>query len=332
MRALVIETAFLGDTIISLGLARELKRLQPDVHITYLVRPEAQEIAISSPDVDEAIAYDKYAEEAGKEGIEHKVEELNQIGFDTVFLLQGSHRSQALCRALTAKRKIGFEQASQANLTDAVKDAGWSNRYERANILLRALDKNADIYSLPRLTFPVIPHVSQFMARVGRPVVLAPGSVRETKKWGDNKYLALAKALTTQSIGVIVIGAEQDRRTAEVIRNACREGAVLELAGRGSFMVAAGAIACSSVLVCNDSAPAHAAVAVGTPVLTIFGPTVPAFGFAPPADNGGVIELPQLWCRPCTSHGGDTCPIYTHECMRDISVEQVLEKIIRRAN
>jgi heptosyltransferase-2 len=329
MRVLVIETAFLGDAIISLGLAGELKRLQPDAHITYLVRPDSQEIALGCPDVDDALTYDKYAEESGREGIQKKAEELNEKEFDTIFLLQNSHRSQALCSMLNADRKIGFASMGRASLTHTVADSGWSNRYERPLILLRALYADANIGTLPRLTFPIIPHISQFIGKVGRPVVIAPGSVRATKKWGDEKYVALAKVLTEGSIGVIVIGAEQDRRTAGAIRNACKEGSVLELAGRGSFMVAVGAIACGSVLVCNDSAPAHAAVAVGTPVISIFGPTVPAFGFAPPTSNSMVVELPTLWCRPCTSHGGDTCPIYTHECMRDISVEQVLGKILK---
>jgi len=329
MRVLVIETAFLGDTIISLGLARELKHVRPEAHITYLVRPDSLEVALGCPDVDDALTYDKYAEESGRDGIRKKAEELKERKFDTVFLLQGSHRSQALCSMLNADRKIGFDSMRRASLTHTIEDSGWSNRYERPLVLLRALYPDSNIHALPRLTFPIIPHISQFIGTVGRPVVIAPGSVRATKKWGDEKYIQLAKELTERSIGVIVIGAEQDRRTAGVIRNACKEGSVFELAGRGSFMVAVGAIACGSVLVCNDSAPAHAAVAVGTPVISIFGPTVPEFGFAPPTPNSVVVELPSLWCRPCTSHGGDACPIYTHECMRDISVEQVLGKILK---
>src|SRR2546430_1668426 len=105
MRVLVIETAFLGDAIISLALARELRRLQPDAHITYLVKPEVQDVMLACPDVNDAIAYDKHAEESGREGIRRKAEELNALHFDTLFLLQGSLRSQALASALNINRK-----------------------------------------------------------------------------------------------------------------------------------------------------------------------------------------------------------------------------------
>jgi heptosyltransferase-2 len=327
MNALIIETAFLGDAIISLGLAREIKRLDPLARVTYLVRPGIEDVIGSSPDVDQVITFDKHGSERGLSGMEMKAKELSELGFDTLFLLHASRRSQALAARIQCNVKIGFEAMTHAHLTHTVADMGWSNRYKRAILPLRAIAQEADISSLPRIIPPPVPMVASFLHRWKSPIALAPGSAWETKKWGDNKFFELAKELTMRGIGVIIIGGDEERALAYSIREACPVESVLQLAGRASFLISTAAIESASLLVANDSAPVHAAVAVGTRVLTIFGPTVPAFGFAPPAANGEVIELPTLWCRPCTPHGSHACPIYTHECMNGISVSAVIERI-----
>jgi heptosyltransferase-2 len=80
------------------------------------------------------------------------------------------------------------------------------------------------------------------------------------------------------------------------------------------------------VLVSNDSAPTHLGVATKCRVLTIFGPTVPHFGFAPLGTGHEVIEK-NLKCRPCSMHGQQKCPLGTHACMLEIKVEEVLARV-----
>ncbi len=337
MNALIIETAFLGDAIVSLALARVIKqqdsrgarRSELPARVTYLVRPGVEEVVAASPDVDRVITFDKHGSESGIAGIRKKADELNAIGFDTLFLLHSSRRSQSLASLVNSKTKIGFEAMAHAGLTHTIADAGWKNRYERATLLLRTIAPEAKIDALPRIQPPRVPIIEDFFHRIPNTVALAPGSAWETKQWGDRKFFELAKILTSRGLGVMVIGGAEERMLAVKIRDACPEGSVLNLAGRASFLASCAAIARSSLLVANDSAPTHAAVAVGTKVLTIFGPTVPAFGFAPPPGSGEVIELPGLWCRPCTPHGSHICPIYTHECMEGISVESVFNRVLQ---
>src|SRR2546425_6428314 len=102
MRVLVIETAFVGDVIISLALARALKHRVPAAHISYLVRPEAADIVRICPDVDDVIVFDKYDRERGTAGVARKALELNALAFDVMILLHGSRRSQTLASQLTA--------------------------------------------------------------------------------------------------------------------------------------------------------------------------------------------------------------------------------------
>jgi heptosyltransferase II len=327
VNTLVIETAFLGDVIISLGVARELKRLSPQAGISYLIRPDAVEIVRACPDVDEVIPFDKRGAESGRAGILHKATELNARHFDTIVLLHSSPRSQALCSMLHAPMKVGFSFMSKAGLTQSVEDHGWNNRYERALMPLKALFEHVNISTIPRLLCPVPDFVTGFTSRFPKTVAIAPGSVWATKKWGDVKYALLASQLSEQGMGIILVGSETDRLAADRIEAMCQRGSALNLAGRTTLAEAGGAIAGALLLIANDSAPSHLAVAVGTQVISIFGPTVPAFGFAPPEGRGEAIEAKNIWCRPCTSHGSARCPIYTHECMEAISVPTILERI-----
>ncbi|SRR5579883_104561 len=325
MRALVIETAFLGDAIVSLSLAHAIKQLDPNAHVSYLVRPEAADIISYSPDVDRVIPYDKRGEERGIAGLKKKAEELRQLNCDTLFLLHSSRRSQALASLIDVKHKVGFSSMTHAGLTHTIVDSGWSNRYERAIFPLTAIRDGVDTLALPRLTPPPIPEFAAFFHEPGPVVALAPGSVWATKKWGDDKFVNLAKKLISNGSRVVVIGGRDESEVGAKISAACGDN-VLDLTGKLPFAGSAAVIAQCSMLITNDSAPSHVAVAVGTKVLTIFGPTVPAFGFAPPRAAGETIELQGLWCRPCTSHGSERCPIYTHACMKEISIEMVFER------
>jgi heptosyltransferase-2 len=98
-------------------------------------------------------------------------------------------------------------------------------------------------------------------------------------------------------------------------------------AGGLSLRESAALIQRASVLVTNDSAPLHLATAVGTPIVALFGPTVPEVGFGPRRAGDATLGHTGLSCRPCSRHGPPRCPLGHHRCMRDLSVDAVLEVI-----
>jgi heptosyltransferase-2 len=71
----------------------------------------------------------------------------------------------------------------------------------------------------------------------------------------------------------------------------------------------------------------HLAATSETPSVVIFGPTILEFGFRPWQDRVFVVETHGLACRPCGKHGHKKCPIGTHICMKQISKDEVLEKL-----
>jgi ADP-heptose:LPS heptosyltransferase len=80
-------------------------------------------------------------------------------------------------------------------------------------------------------------------------------------------------------------------------------------------------LARARVLVGNDSGPSHLAAAVGTPVVTFFGPTDP--GRTEPSGAPTRVLDRYVFCSPCFR---EECP-YGHECMKEITVEGALKAV-----
>jgi heptosyltransferase-2 len=99
----------------------------------------------------------------------------------------------------------------------------------------------------------------------------------------------------------------------------------LDLTGKTNMLLSAAIMARSRVVIANDSAPGHLAAAVNVPVVSIFGPTIPGFGFTPYSGQSMVVDIGEMECRPCSRHGDHLCPRKHFKCMRDLKPESVVE-------
>jgi heptosyltransferase-2 len=324
MKALIIHPAFLGDAIISLALAEELRRLSPESHISYLVRPEVYPVIKLSPSVDKVFAYDKYKTESGISGIQKKANELNAEKFDAVFTLHTSKRTRLLLEKLDIPIKVGYGEYSE--LTHHVEEVS-EPQTSRAIRLLQPIFSDLDLTNLPKLQSSGSALLKEILA-LPRPIIaIAPDSVWKTKEWGIEKFRKLIFKLSSAKYSIVVIGS--DCKYSPIINDKFLNNNILDLIAKTSLQELVSVIEHCDLLISNDSAPVHIATATRTSSLAILGPTVSEFGFAPPKDLGQVIEVENLWCRPCTSHGSNECPIHTHECMLRISIEEVYERAVK---
>jgi heptosyltransferase-2 len=150
---------------------------------------------------------------------------------------------------------------------------------------------------------------------------LAPGSVWGTKRWPY--YAELASVLDRATV---IVGGQEDVPLATAVV-AAAAGRAVSAAGALNLRGSAALIQRASVLVTNDSAPLHLATAVGTPVVALFGPTVPEFGFGPRGADDVALGREGLTCRPCSRHGPQICPLGHHRCMRELSVDSVAKAV-----
>src|SRR5688572_33117614 len=115
--------------------------------------------------------------------------------------------------------------------------------------------------------------------------------------------------------------------SAEPNNDSCPGDGVIDATGQLSLLGSAELIRRCAVLVTNDSAPQHLASAVGTPTVTVFGPTVPEFGFGPLAPASTTVGVSGLACRPCDRHGPKQCPLGHWRCMRDLTAAAVASAV-----
>ena len=316
MSTLVIQTAFLGDVVLTTPLLQRLAERHGPVDV--LVTPAAAALLEGHPAVREVLRYDKRGRDAGWRGFLRLARQIRRRRYERVYLPHRSLRSAALAWWSGATERIGFSAASVAwSYTSRVEAVGGHETERLASL--------AGSGPVPRtslgLTAGDRAAARQWLEQHGidRPfTAIAPGSVWATKRWPY--YADLAATLPGP---VVVIGGPEDAPAGRSMA-AAAPGRVHSAAGELSLRGSAALIEHARLLVTNDSAPLHLAGAVGTPVVAIFGPTVPAFGFGPLGETDRIVEHAELSCRPCSLHGPMVCPLGHHRCMREITVERVL--------
>lgn len=319
---LVIQTAFLGDVILTTGLLSHLADQFGPVDV--VVTPGALPLLATHPAVRTAIPFDKRGTESGPLGFLRLANRLRNAGYARAYLPHRSLRTALLARTAAIPERIGFAGSPGAwSYTRRVVRPETGHDAERILALAEPSAGTAARVSLG-LTEDDQRHADEWLRKHGISgpfVAVAPGSIWGTKRW--TRYAELVAALPGP---IVVLGSKEDRSLAEEVARAAPERAHAA-AGELPLMASAALIQRATVLVTNDSAPLHLASAVGTRVVALFGPTVPAFGFGPRGAADVVVEQLNLSCRPCSSHGPQVCPLGHHRCMTEISAERVLHAV-----
>jgi ADP-heptose:LPS heptosyltransferase len=144
-------------------------------------------------------------------------------------------------------------------------------------------------------------------------VVLCPGAAHASKRWPAGHWRALALALAPR-FTVVATGTAAERPLLAGVP-------VVDAFGWALGPTAA-LLAGARGVVANDSGLMHLATAVGVPVVVLFGPTAPAFGYGPYQATAQVLER-ALPCRPCSTHGTARCPLGHQDCLRSLVPDAV---------
>jgi heptosyltransferase-2 len=327
--SVVIQTAFLGDVVLTTPLIAELATRGP---VDVVTTPAAAPLLAHNPDVRTLVVFDKRGEARGLRGLLRVAAQLRAARPQAAYFAQASMRSAALGAAARVPERVGFETAAGRALY--TRRVAWHPEQHHAERLwwlaAREGDAPPDAERLRPRLYPGAAEraaVDALLAPLaGEPFVcVAPGSVWATKRWPY--YAELATRLAGE-LAVVVVGAPADREPASAIVAACPPGRAVDATGRLTLLASAELIGRGRLLVTNDSAPQHLASAMATPTLTIFGPTVPEFGFGPLAPRSQSLGVTDLACRPCDSHGPQRCPLGHWRCMTEQPAAAVAERAL----
>jgi lipopolysaccharide heptosyltransferase II len=318
--SLVIQTAFLGDVVLTTSLLSAIAAHHGPVDV--VTTPIAAPLLETHRSVRKVIAYDKRGSDRGWAGLRKLAERLKTEQYQRAYLPHRSLRTAALGMLARIPSRIGFSGPWSFLYTEARPKPPLGHESDR---LLALADEAPGAYP-PHLRPTTADERAAAAVVTGEFVALAPGSIWGSKRWPY--YGELARQLADYA-PVVVVGGQDDVGLGEAIVRAVgpTRGRAVNACGKLTLRQSAALIGRAALLVTNDSAPLHLATAMGTPVVALFGPTVTEFGFGPLRAGDIALGVDELPCRPCSPHGPPQCPLGHHRCMRDLTVEAVIAAI-----
>lgn len=189
----------------------------------------------------------------------------------------------------------------------------YLNSLTKLNIIIKSNDYFYNLkYEIKNISRNI-----QLLLKKKNLITIAPFSYHFTKEWVY--YPSLIQLLGKKN-SIVIIGEEKDYQRA----NTWKGKHVINLCGKLNFNEMIALIDGSKLLVCNDSGIMHLGAGTKTPIISFFGSTVKEFGFTPLRKGVYIIEDKSIRCRPCDLHGKSKCPQKHFLCMRNITVEKVL--------
>jgi len=334
---LVIQTAFLGDAILTLPMIQVLKEKNSENKLDVLAVPSTKEIFLASPYVDDVIVIDKRVKHKSIRALNNFIKELRKKSYSKIYSPHRSLRSAYITIRMGAKETFGFDNSSLKYAYKNIVKYKQTDHEIQRNLELISINKQDNNWKiLPEIIIDEEKKnkVSDFLIanKIDTEfIAVAPGSVWKTKRYPKEYFCEVIKSLVAKNETVVLIGGENDKLLCDDISDNLNDK-VKNLAGKFSITETIHLLRGAKLLITNDSAPTHMGMCVDIPVLTIYCSTIPDFGFYPYNSKSKFLSYDKLECKPCGIHGYRECPIKTFDCgyklLPDVILEEV-EKILR---
>ena len=321
----------LGDLLCGVPALRALRARLPRAHVVLITYAEM------APVVERQRAYvDELLPFPGWDGIPERdpdhaaipswLEAVRARRFDVALQCYGMRpAAHEVTLALGARRTGGFFVPGAVTPPDLDDWLPYPFHRQEAD---RHLDLMALLGAPPvddgHLELPLTPEDELEAAALGLPagryVVLHPGASVPARAAPAELFRDVCRELSLAGAVVVVTGAPDERDLTAYVAGA--GGA--DRGGRTDLAELAGVLAGAEAVVVANTGPAHLAAAVGTPVVSLFAPTVSLRRWAPYAVPSVVLGDQRA---PCAGTRATTCPVPGHPCLSSVSVTDVLDAL-----
>jgi len=332
-RALVARLDSAGDVLVS-GPAVRAVAAAPDTEVTLLCGPQGAAAGRLLPGVDRVLTWAAPwivdpAPAATPEHVAALAELLAEARPDEAVLLTSFHQSPLplalLLRLAGVERISGASTDYAGSLLDVRLKPGETLDEDQPEPLRALAIARAAGFELPadddgRLAVLPGPDVSELgIAELGdRPyVVVHPGAAVPARAWSPERNEEAVVALAAAGWRVLVTGSPAE---AELTR-AVAGTAGVDLGGRTDLAGLASILAGAAATVTGNTGPAHLSAAVGTPVVSLFSPVVPAGRWAPYGVPVALLGDQQAACRGTRAR---ECPVPGHPCLGQVTAHDVV--------
>lgn len=309
MRVLLVQTAFLGDLVLSTGCIAKILDYHNIEQIDILTTSAGAQILKLDPRISKILVLDK----KNKSKSFQIVKDLRDREYDVVYSLHKSYRTALILWFSRIKTRIGFDSSKLKFLYTKIVHRDTS---------LHEVERTQSIIPGSKV-FPLKLY-SDSDQKTSR-ILIFPGSVWFTKRWQG--FSDLITALKAKGYEPLIIGsASEEGLCTEISKKTNAEYL------KTTIQDAIALVSNAKLVVCNDSFPLHLASTFKVPNVSVFCATSPTFGFGPYANEKAVVvEAQGLPCKPCARHGGKACPMQTNACM-NLEYLPVLNACLRLLN
>jgi lipopolysaccharide heptosyltransferase II len=337
LRILIIKLSAVGDLVLITPSLRALRARFPKANLTVLVGREGRELLHRCPYLDEWIVYDR-DRDGTLAGLLRLGRRLRSNPVDLVVDFQNNRVSHWLGLFSGAPQRYGVAGRRWSWLLThrVVYPSVPTPPVEQQLRLLASLGIQGASTHLELWPGPSaegrVDHLLQdaWMADNQPLVAIHPGGNSRwlSKRWPAERYAQLIDRMASAAhVRVVLTGSAEERPLSRQIYRMVKVKPVLAV-GLTSLEELAALLRRCQVLVSGDTAPLHMAAAVGTPFVALFGSTDPVRHLPPvPAGQVRLLKV-NLPCSPCYHRVCYRLGSGHMECMRSISVEEVLEAVL----
>ena len=333
-RILVLRLERIGDLLMTLPALADLQTFSPGAEIDLVVGSWNADMARAIVPVSHVIPLDAawLSREGGGLGVPSLVAAARRwraAQYDLAMNFEPDIRGNLIIAASGAAWTAGYRSGGGGALLDLALDFDpRQHTTDNARRLVAAAFKAAvPLEQPPALIVPSGAHqnASRLLTSAASPLIGVHVSAgRAIKQWPPERFAEVARRLVDCSDATIVLsGSAADRALVDTVKAAVPSHRVVDVAGGADLLTLAGLVERYDLLITGDTGPMHLAVAVGTPVVAVFGPSDPA-RYAPrgPFDRVVRVDLP---CSPCNRirRPPARCVGHTPDCLASVNVEDV---------
>ena len=345
MRILVVRLRQIGDVVFTTPTLTALRAHHPDAFISYLVEPVAAAVLHGNPSIDELIVAPRGRGLAGLRAEFALIRRLRASRFDLVLDFHGGPRASLLTWLSGAPRRVGYEVIGRAWMYTTrvarARDLRPRHSVENQWDLVTSLGIGPPDPSTHPVTIAVDATVrrlvEQRLAAAGvsagaRLIVMHVSAGNPFRRWPVPAFAAVAAQLAHDDPRhrVLVTSGPSEREAAaqviETARSRLGSGAAPRVLACGEFSLPElrALVDRAAVFIGGDSGPMHIAATSQVPIVSLYGPTLPARSrpWRPATFPAEAVEVTGLLCRPCAQR---VCAPGDFRCLTGISPDAVVD-------
>ena len=325
-KILFIRIDRIGDLVLSTPVLKAIKKAYPLCELKVLASPGNRALLMNNPFVDTVEVYDHKASLAAKAQV---IRKLKQASFDLAIDPYADYELETALIAFLSKarRRIGFAAYG--------REVFFNLPATRINAKQHFIDLSFDVVTpvginaddrVPEIFVDeserrwakdwLLEHSIDSQPIIG----IHPGGHYKTQRWFPERFAEIACLIHKKyNVKPIIFGGPREANLIADIHSLTAD--VAKVFSADNLRQFAAILSCCNLLICNNSGPLHMAVALGVPTISFMGPTIKE-RWMPQGSIHAVLRIHDL---PCIGCNAGHCRIQTHDCMRLITPDMVMD-------